>query len=343
MKQDVKVKNETIARPGLTLPGTLTATAWEVPAKLSEAEWCECMRFLGRAEGGTQWWLGDGWNAAIRYGEGKAIAAKIGMDYWHLANCGSVAAAYEFSLRNENLSFEHHRLAMAAEGVKERLRWLKRAVKGDEGEPWSAATLRRQIKHALAGIKAGEKFEIAVANKLATVLYADPPWKYDNTGIEGAAEDHYPPMSENELCTMPTSSPWSRMFDQIAAEAALFLWVTNPLLPVGLSVMAAWGFEYKTNFVWVKPEPMNSIGFYNRGQHELLLLGTRGSFLPEGAIRALPPSVIAAPKAEHSRKPVEAYELIEGLYERFIPTMREVFCRGKGRDGWLPPVGNQAT
>jgi N6-adenosine-specific RNA methylase IME4 len=34
-----------------------------------------------------------------------------------------------------------------------------------------------------------------------------------------------------------------------ARDAVLFLWATAPMLPQALDVMAAWGFEYRTNFV----------------------------------------------------------------------------------------------
>ena len=38
--------------------------------------------------------------------------------------------------------------------------------------------------------------------------------------------------------------------------------------------MAAWGFTYKTHFVWVKDKI--GTGYWNRNKHELLLVGTRG-------------------------------------------------------------------
>jgi N6-adenosine-specific RNA methylase IME4 len=44
-----------------------------------------------------------------------------------------------------------------------------------------------------------------------------------------------------------------------------------------------------------------------------------------------PPSVIAAPRREHSRKPDEAYEMIERMYPE-LPKI-ELFAR-KARAGW---------
>lgn len=69
--------------------------------------------------------LGDWWAFGVerRYGDGEAICDKVGLDYGTVRNCGAVANAYpQLSLRNDNLSFEHHRLAMAAP-TAERQAW----------------------------------------------------------------------------------------------------------------------------------------------------------------------------------------------------------------------------
>jgi N6-adenosine-specific RNA methylase IME4 len=92
----------------------------------------------------------------------------------------------------------------------------------------------------------------------------------------------------------------------------LFMWTTAPHLRVSFEVLDAWGFEYVTNIVWVKGgQP--ALGYWVRNQHELLIIARRGAFpTPEPERR--PPSVIAAPRREHSRKPDEARELIEHAY-----------------------------
>ena len=97
--------------------------------------------------------------------------------------------------------------------------------------------------------------------------------------------------------------------------AHLYLWVPNALLPWGLRVMQAWGFEYKANVVWYKVRKDGGpdgrgVGFYFRNVTELLLFGTRGK------LRTLKPgrtqvNLIATRKREHSRKPTAAYSLIE--------------------------------
>lgn len=325
----------------LGLPGKIWETGWKLPASVDIEEWATLGRLLAKAEHSMPWLLGDWWCHGVKaYGARKALFDEggplEGMNFASIRQYGWVANKIEASRRLDVLSFQHH-MEVAHFPADEQREWLTRAEQGDDDGPWSAERLRRAIRHAKRGIKAAEKFNAAQADGLANVIYADPPWQYDNSGFEGAAEDHYPPMSIEEICNM-------QVIDCVHDHAALFLWVTNPLLfEAGAQVMAAWGFDYKTNFVWDKIEAMNSLGFYNRGQHELLLLGTRGSFVPEGAVRNLPSSVLRLPKSEHSRKPLEFYDLIEALYPRFIPTMRELFCRGLGRVGWLAPFGNEVS
>src|SRR6516162_4741203 len=103
------------------------------------------------------------------------------------------------------------------------------------------------------------------------VIYADPPWHFEvyneESGIECAAGNHYPTMTLDEICALPIPSLAS-------PDAALFLWTTVPHLRESFDVLVAWGFEYKTNIVWVKDKI--GLGYFVRNEHELLLVATRG-------------------------------------------------------------------
>jgi N6-adenosine-specific RNA methylase IME4 len=128
-------------------------------------------------------------------------------------------------------------------------------------------------------------------------------------------------MTTERICALPVPS-------LATPDAVLFLWAPAPLLNDALNVMAAWGFGYTTNMVWVKDKI--GVGHWVRNQHELLLIGRRGEFpTPEPANR--PCSVIEAPRREHRRKPDEAYELIERMYSE-LPKI-ELFAR-HARAGW---------
>jgi N6-adenosine-specific RNA methylase IME4 len=164
------------------------------------------------------------------------------------------------------------------------------------------------------------------------VILADPPWPYQAynsaSGMERAAEAHYPCMSIEDICALPVA-------DLATPDAALFLWTTNPHLFTAKSVLEAWGFEYRASIVWVKDT--SGLGFWVRNQHEPLLIGARGNMRspPE---RMRPSSIIMSPRREHSRKPDEAYALIEAVYPEFAKV--ELFAR-HARPGWHA-WGNEA-
>jgi len=161
------------------------------------------------------------------------------------------------------------------------------------------------------------------------VIYADPPWEYSNSGLKGSANKHYVTMDLEKICDYAVDE--KSVKEMFARDAVLFLWSTNPMLEDALQVCASWGFDYKTNFVWVKDKPTyGKLNFYVRSMHEILLIATKGKFTPKGD---LPVSVVTLPKSEHSRKPVEFYAIIETLYDRPGEYL-ELFARG-GRPGWV--------
>jgi N6-adenosine-specific RNA methylase IME4 len=189
-----------------------------------------------------------------------------------------------------------------------------------------AASRRAERIERIVEISKGNKaLDIAKAYPL---VLADPPWKfkvYDNeTGLDNSPDAHYPTMETTDIAALEIPA---------AKHSILFLWTTVPHLPQALEVMTAWGFEYRSNFVWVKDRA--GLGYRVRNQHEHLLLGVRGDIPPPSPT---PASVIKADRREHSRKPDAAYELIERMYPEF-PKI-ELFAR-QGRKGWAA-WGNQA-
>ena len=162
-------------------------------------------------------------------------------------------------------------------------------------------------------------------------ILADPPWRFANRHGKVAPEHgrlhRYNTMPLADICAMPVQRA-------AADDAHLYLWVPNALLPDGLQVMEAWGFRYVTNLPWLKRRADGGIhgggvGWYFRNATELLLFGVRGHLRTSEAGRRQH-NVIEAPKAEHSRKPDEAYRLIEAC----SPGPRlELFARGRRR-GW---------
>ena len=174
--------------------------------------------------------------------------------------------------------------------------------------------------------------------RFATVL-ADPPWRFVNRTGKVAPEhrrlSRYPTMDLDEICALPVA-------EFLEDRAHCYLWVPNALLPEGLQVLQAWGFDYKSNIVWHKVRKDGGsdgrgVGFYFRNVTELLLFGTRGRNARTLAPGRRQVNMLQTRKREHSRKPDEQYGLIE---ECSWGEYLELFGRGV-RDGWTV-WGNQA-
>ncbi len=175
--------------------------------------------------------------------------------------------------------------------------------------------------------------------RFSTIL-ADPPWQFMNRTGKMAPEhrrlSRYGTMSLPEICALPVSQV-------VAPTAHLYLWVPNALLPDGLEVMRAWGFNYKSNLIWHKTRKDGGsdgrgVGFYFRNVTEVILFGVRGKNARTLAPGRRQVNFIAEQKREHSRKPDQQYDLIEACSPG---PFLELFARGT-RPGWTT-WGNQAS
>lgn len=108
------------------------------------------------------------------------------------------------------------------------------------------------------------------------IIYADPPWQYNDKGCHGGVEKQYPTMPNEDIYKLPV--------EKLAAkDCVLFLWATYPKLPEALETIKAWGFKYKTiAFQWVKVYPKSTdkfvvgLGRWTRGNTEPCLLAVKG-------------------------------------------------------------------
>lgn len=151
------------------------------------------------------------------------------------------------------------------------------------------------------------------------IIYADPPWRYKWSGMNSKIEKHYPTMDLQDIKSLQIPS---------AADSVLYLWTPPAILGNALEVMEAWGFRYRSHAVWDKE--IMGLGVWWRNQHELLLVGRKGTFpVPPPSQRLR--SVFREKRTVHSKKPHSVYEMIEHMY----PGMRylELFARNRRR-GW---------
>lgn len=174
----------------------------------------------------------------------------------------------------------------------------------------------------------GQFVDIYKADKKYNVIYADPPWRYQDKGCSGSAESHYNTMKIGDICNLPVK-------DIADENAVLFMWVTYPMLSEGLKLIEAWGFKYKTiGFQWIKTNKKNKstfffgLGRWTRGNTECCLIATRGKI---GRVSNSISQLIIEPIQHHSKKPDVVREKIVELVGD-LPRI-ELFARNQS-DGW---------
>lgn len=287
---------------------------------ISIDEWKELGSQLKQVEGSVQFWIGD-W---ARFGDKKGFTGKYtdskvydeleeitGLDRNTLQQYKSVAENTSCT-RVQDLSYTHHR-EVAKLTPEKQTEFLNKA----SDQKLSVRDLRNEIRkdgvnNQLVNFPSG-KYRI---------FYADPPWSYGNSMPSYFKEqaDHYKLMELDEICSLDVKS-------LSEDNAVLFLWVTSPILEDSFKVIEAWGFKYKSSFVWDKVG--HNMGHYNSVRHELLLVCTKGSCTPDNL--KLFDSVQSIERTEHSKKPNEFRQIIETLYP--IGNKLELFGREKIK-GW---------
>lgn len=222
---------------------------------------------------------------------------------------------------------------MGVEPVADRT--MERAVAVAEASPELADKVFEgdvSLKQAERQITRAKQVQQAKAHVLPEgeypVIVIDPPWRYDDAldGSDAArGGTPYPTMSIDEIAEMKLP---------LAADCAVFLWVTNSHLvdPAAYAiVVATWKAQYglvpKQIRTWVKPRM--GLGRYWRNDTEHLVLLVRGKpvFAPVTQTTSL-----MAPLAGHSTKPQQAFDDIAAMCP--AGPKLELFARAP-RPGWV--------
>ena len=255
-------------------------------------------------------------DAARKTGKGRSTVAR---DLTHASKIGPEILA---DIVGTSLDRGDEIDALAKLPVKDQKALAKAAKRGKKV---SAKTKLKQVSRAKRERELAVK-QKALPEKRYGVIVADPEWDDQvwsrETGMGRHASNHYPTSDSKVIAARPVQA--------IAAkDCVLFLWTTNQHLRIAIGVLEAWGFEYKSNYVWGKTTI--STGRWNRSKHEILLIGTCGE-PPCPAPGQQWDSLIMAPKGKHSEKPECFMEMIEQYY----PTMPriELNCVGAPRRGW---------
>lgn len=180
------------------------------------------------------------------------------------------------------------------------------------------------------------RFDYSVLGKFHVIM-ADPPWDIHMSLPYGT-------MTDDEMRAMP--------IPMLQDEGLLFLWVTGRAMEVGRECLRVWGYTRIDEVVWVKTNQLQRVIRTGRTGHwlnhtkEHMLVGIKTHVDAEGnlkfpswANRGLDTDTIVSEVRETSRKPDEAY----GLIERMCPGGRKIEIFGRKhnvRPGWLT-LGNQ--
>jgi Domain of unknown function (DUF4326) len=143
----------TLFEPGapLAIRHTLTPVSLQLPSDLTAPQWQQVGAALQRVDEARQWWIGDWWNAGVKWGEGQRVCEEIGLNYQTARIVGSVADRIKLFRRRNNLPFAHHQevCVLTEAEVQDRfLLWCEEPIEAT-GKPRSVRELREAIKSYL--------------------------------------------------------------------------------------------------------------------------------------------------------------------------------------------------
>lgn len=289
----------------------------------------EAWRWLDRHEDDVNWHRGAVANSlVVRYGEGtlEKFAGEVGCATRTIRAYRQVAAEFlENGIRIPNLSWNHHRFALAAP-EPERVPLLHEAA--DEG--WSVRNLKEIVAERFGAPtpplpprpSEGQSDGFAV-------VVADPPWAYD----EGWPEYNDQIGQKNQRIELPYQS---MSLDEIheldvkelaASDAHLFLWTTNRYVRDAFDVAESWGFSPSQLLVWAKPPRGIGPGGVFSNTSEFIVYARRGSPTHNHRIDS---TWWEWPRGKHSAKPAPFLEMVE---QAFPGPYLEMFSRSP-REGW---------
>lgn len=314
---------------------TFTPTGVDITGKPDLPEYEGAWDFATRAHQYSGFWLAD----LLRYGESRKDWAErlqqvhdhTGLSTKTLMNVRAVGAI-DKSRRREGHGVEfHHHVEVAGLEPHEQVQFLEKV----QVEGWNRRELRQHIR-------ASKRVRViegqAILAGMYRVIYADPPWKYSDSGPteDGSlakAVGNHPPMTMADIMKLPVAA-------HSLPDSILFMWTTASHLfqnPGPRDVMEAWGFKYKTNIVWNKVLGMpGHYGF--QVCHEHLIIATRGSCLPMVPTPHEDSIQVIRREGEHSSKPEEIRRIIEKHWTH--GPYLELFGRQKA-EGW-DVFGNDA-
>lgn len=300
--------------------------------RVSLPQWTAALQFAFATHHASPIWIGMLWN----YGEARedwqgrlpqAMAdAGLDLEVETCRNYGSVVRQVTPEALAVAPSLSHATAVMALP-APEQVDFMRQAREED----LTTRDVRLRVRHAKRRkVLEGQ----AILKGQYRVIYADPPWRYRDRPASGVGQaEHYEGMAVEDLMALPVE-------DHAMSDSVLHMWVTAPMLyesPGPRDVIAAWGFEPKTQRIWDKAT--HNWGHYYSVQHEILVVATRGSCTPDRQPTPQLSTVVREkPNPQHSKKPEIFRQDIERQWDG--PYL-ELFATGRV-DGW-DCYGNDAA
>lgn len=178
-------------------------------------------------------------------------------------------------------------------------RWYWKEKNGVKNDPATDTAPEADSQGSMETCATDDLFALIQAGKKFSTVYADPPWKYGNQATRSSTNNHYSTMTIDEICQLPVCQ-------LTLDDAHLHLWTTNAFIFESRKVIEAWGFNYKSCLVWVKPQM--GIGNYWRVSHEFLMFGLKGKSPFKDRSQM---SWIHHERTKHSQKPNKIRKTIE--------------------------------
>ena len=292
----------------------VTRTGLVIDGKLTEKRWQNIGTAISEVNHSLMWIVGD-WLLAgesegyLPHGKLDDAADKFGIEKVTAKDAKYVCGSFERSVRTDDLTFTHHKVVAGRADAPELLQW---AVKTKA----TVKELREEKKRRTRLISGTPAMPVDRFN----LILCDPPWKYDFAETDNRKiENQYPTMELEDICALEPPA---------ASNCLLLMWATAPKMREAFELLDAWGFEYKTHGMWDKQ--IIGMGYWFRGQHEPLLVATKGDMQPPAQQHRVS-SVFSEKRGKHSAKPDCVFEWIEKAFPKHKKC--EMFCRVP-RKGW---------
>ena len=193
-------------------------------------------------------------------------------------------------------------------------------ARGPEGRVRKARKDRETRRRTVESKRLEETFVEPAKDGAYRTIVMDPPWDIAmfSPGLPDVLP--YPTMTDDEIAALPVPT--------LAHPEGchLYVWVTHGKLPLGLELVAGWGFKYRNLLTWEKNGGLIPWAYSLTTEH--VIVATRGKLDP---LRVGQKAHFAEARREHSRKPEAFYDIVR----QASPAPRlEMFAR-EPRDGYI--------